>query len=100
MARVWERRLDGIIHRRCLDYALCSPSQSLPLCAHFAPCRSLAHTPPISSPHEFKFGKMSSSVESDRGSIVNALAMLERQDELVSPTRFFAPMLCQLTPAP
>ncbi len=29
-------------------------------------------------------GKMSSSVESDRGSIVNALQMLERQDELVS----------------
>ncbi|KAI0739649.1 hypothetical protein C8Q80DRAFT_1111468 [Daedaleopsis nitida] len=33
-------------------------------------------------PHEFKFGKMSSSIESDRGSIVNALATIERQDEL------------------
>lgn len=33
-------------------------------------------------PNDFKFTKMSSSVESDRGPIVNALAMLERQDEL------------------
>ncbi|OBZ73384.1 hypothetical protein A0H81_07134 [Grifola frondosa] len=33
-------------------------------------------------PNEFKFGKMSSSIESDRGSIVNALQAFERQDEL------------------
>ncbi|CCM00213.1 uncharacterized protein FIBRA_02241 [Fibroporia radiculosa] len=33
-------------------------------------------------PNEFKFGKMSSSIESDRGSIVNALNMFERQEEL------------------
>jgi len=34
-------------------------------------------------PNEFKFGKMSSSIESDRGSIINALNF-ERQEELVS----------------
>ncbi|KAI0919830.1 hypothetical protein AcV5_001793 [Taiwanofungus camphoratus] len=33
-------------------------------------------------PNEFKFGKMSSSIESDRGSIMNALNVFERQDEL------------------
>ncbi|KAI0348731.1 hypothetical protein OH77DRAFT_1594614, partial [Trametes cingulata] len=33
------------------------------------------------SPNDFKFGKMSSSIESDRGSIVNALHF-DRQDEL------------------
>ncbi|KAH9939631.1 uncharacterized protein BXZ73DRAFT_99247 [Epithele typhae] len=33
-------------------------------------------------PNDIKLGKMSSSIESDGGSIVNALAMLERQDEL------------------
>ncbi|KAH9927632.1 uncharacterized protein B0H18DRAFT_875471 [Fomitopsis serialis] len=33
-------------------------------------------------PNDFKFGKMSSSIESDRGSIVNALSAFERQDEL------------------
>ncbi|KAI0641749.1 hypothetical protein C8Q79DRAFT_290898 [Trametes meyenii] len=35
-------------------------------------------------PNDFKFGKMSSSIESDRGSIVNALHVFDRQDELVS----------------
>lgn len=45
---------------------------------------SRAVTDVIFSPNEFKFGKMSSSIESDRGSIVNALATIERQDELVS----------------
>ncbi|KAI0631692.1 hypothetical protein C8Q77DRAFT_153544 [Trametes polyzona] len=34
------------------------------------------------SPNDFKFGKMSSSIESDRGSIVNALHVFDRQDEL------------------
>ncbi|KAI0667455.1 hypothetical protein C8Q78DRAFT_1053104 [Trametes maxima] len=33
-------------------------------------------------PNDFKFGKMSSSIESDRGSIVNALHVFDRQDEL------------------
>ncbi|KZT65696.1 hypothetical protein DAEQUDRAFT_746913 [Daedalea quercina L-15889] len=33
-------------------------------------------------PSDFKFGKMSSSIESDRGSITNALSAFERQDEL------------------
>ncbi|CDO68516.1 hypothetical protein BN946_scf184998.g13 [Trametes cinnabarina] len=33
-------------------------------------------------PNDFKFGKMSSSIESDRGSIVNALQVFDRQDEL------------------
>ncbi|TFY67495.1 hypothetical protein EVJ58_g1589 [Rhodofomes roseus] len=33
-------------------------------------------------PNDFKFGKMSSSIESDKGSIVNALSAFERQDEL------------------
>ncbi|KAL6310222.1 hypothetical protein BKA93DRAFT_820678 [Sparassis latifolia] len=33
-------------------------------------------------PNEFKFGRMSSSIESDHGSIVNAFSAFERQDEL------------------
>lgn len=33
---------------------------------------------------------MSSSIESDRGSIANALGAFERQDELVSPIRSYA----------
>ncbi len=36
------------------------------------------------SPNDFRFGKMSSSIESDRGSLLNALNVFERQDELVS----------------
>ena len=43
----------------------------------------------LSSPNDFKFGKMSSSIESDRGSIVNALGAFERQDELVSMHQSF-----------
>ena len=35
------------------------------------------------SPNDFRFGKMSSSIESDRGSLINN-ALFERQDELVS----------------
>ena len=41
----------------------------------------------VCSPNEFKSGKMSSSIESDRGSIMNALGVFERQDELVGLTR-------------
>ncbi|KAH8105248.1 hypothetical protein BXZ70DRAFT_887340 [Cristinia sonorae] len=33
-------------------------------------------------PNDFRFGKVSSSIESDRGSIMNALNVFERQDEL------------------
>ncbi|PSR71350.1 hypothetical protein PHLCEN_2v12762, partial [Hermanssonia centrifuga] len=33
-------------------------------------------------PNDFRFGKMSSSIESDRGSLLNALNVFERQDEL------------------
>ncbi|KZT03027.1 uncharacterized protein LAESUDRAFT_738401 [Laetiporus sulphureus 93-53] len=33
-------------------------------------------------PNEFKFGKTSSSIESDRGSIVNALSMFDHQQDL------------------
>lgn len=40
-----------------------------------------------SSPNEFEFGKLSSSIESDKGSIVNALNVFEREDELVSDAR-------------
>lgn len=36
------------------------------------------------SPNDFKFGNMSSSIESDRGSIHNAISILNREDELVS----------------
>ncbi|KAI0367905.1 hypothetical protein BV20DRAFT_949255 [Pilatotrama ljubarskyi] len=39
-------------------------------------------TPAPFSPNDFKFGKLSSSIESDRGSIVNALHVFDRQDEL------------------
>jgi hypothetical protein len=50
-------------------YTGCSPSQLLgPL-----------------DPNDFKFGQMSSSVESDRGSIHNAINVLNREDELVRP---------------
>lgn len=42
------------------------------------------------SPNDFKFGKMSSSIESDRGSIVNALGAFERHDELVSLIQSYA----------
>lgn len=37
-----------------------------------------------SSPNDFRFSKMSSSIESDRGSLLNALNVFDRQDELVS----------------
>ncbi|OSX62995.1 hypothetical protein POSPLADRAFT_1142182 [Postia placenta MAD-698-R-SB12] len=33
-------------------------------------------------PHDFRFPKMSSSIESDRGSIANALSVFERQDDM------------------
>ncbi|TCD70379.1 hypothetical protein EIP91_003732 [Steccherinum ochraceum] len=33
-------------------------------------------------PNDFRFGKISSSIESDRGSIINALNVFERQDQL------------------
>ncbi|KAL4243614.1 C2H2-type domain-containing protein [Abortiporus biennis] len=33
-------------------------------------------------PNDFRFGKVSSSIESDRGSIINALNVFDRQDEL------------------
>jgi len=36
----------------------------------------------ICSPNDFRFGKLSSSIESDRGSIINALNVFERQEEL------------------
>jgi len=35
-------------------------------------------------PNDFKFGNMSSSMESDHGSIHNAINILNREDELVS----------------
>ena len=43
------------------------------------------HThPSLSSPNDFRLGKVSSSIESDRGSLMNTLNVFERQDELVS----------------
>lgn len=39
---------------------------------------------PCFSPNDFRFGKMSSSIESDRGSLLNAMNVWDRQDELVS----------------
>ncbi|KAH9923796.1 hypothetical protein B0H21DRAFT_765280 [Amylocystis lapponica] len=50
--------------------------------SRFYPGVSPGHLLGPLDPNEFKFGKMSSSIESDRGSIVNALNVFERQDEL------------------
>jgi transcription factor SFP1 len=36
------------------------------------------------SPNEFKCAKLSSSIDSDRGSILNALGAFDKEDELVS----------------
>lgn len=40
------------------------------------------------SPNDFRFSKLSSSIESDRGSIMNALNVFDRQDEYVSTVLF------------
>jgi len=42
-----------------------------------------SHSPPH-SPSDFRCGKVSSSFESDRGSIINAVGIFDREDELVS----------------
>ena len=36
------------------------------------------------SPNDLRFGKMSSSIESDRGSLLNVMNVFDRQEELVS----------------
>ncbi len=39
---------------------------------------------PGHSPNDYRLGKMSSSIESDRGSLLNVMNVFDRQEELVS----------------
>lgn len=54
----------------------CVSASFIPL---FASCLT-----PSPSPTDFRAGKLSSSLESDRGSLINALSAMEREEEFVS----------------
>ncbi|KAJ3481758.1 hypothetical protein NLI96_g7436 [Meripilus lineatus] len=61
---------------------LLGPLESVyPPHSRFPNTQSLSFAYP-SSPNDFRFGKLSSSIESDRGSIMNALNVFDRQDEM------------------
>ena len=62
---------------------LLGPLESVPQLYYHATVPS-SNLYPYPSPNDFRFAKLSSSIESDRGSIMNALNVFDRQDELVS----------------
>lgn len=61
---------------------LLGPLEYAPLSLHEPSLNETYHS--LSSPNDFRLGKVSSSIESDRGSHNNSLNVFERQDELVS----------------